>query len=182
MAIKEFRDGRLKNILQRKSPKGFPENLAAVTRRKLIMLDAARALADLKSPPANRLEALKGDRAGYHSIRVNDQMSNSSMTTDTSGSDLATVHPGEILREEFLVPLGLSAGALARALNVPRSRIERLVSEEVDLSPDTALRLARYFATSPEFWMSIQYRFALEKAADALGDGLQTIEPLQQAG
>jgi addiction module HigA family antidote len=56
---------------------------------------------------------------------------------------LPPVHPGEILRDEFLEPMGLSAGALARLLNVPRTRIERLVAEQTSLTPDTALRLAR---------------------------------------
>lgn len=73
MAIVSFRDQRLKAILERNVPKGFPADLAAVTRRKLVMLDAALHLDDLRSPPANRLEALRGDRAGQHSIRVNDQ-------------------------------------------------------------------------------------------------------------
>jgi toxin HigB-1 len=73
MAIVGFRDHRLEAILGRSVPKGFPADLAAVTRRKLVMLDAALGLDDLRSPPANRLEALRGDRAGQHSIRVNDQ-------------------------------------------------------------------------------------------------------------
>jgi addiction module HigA family antidote len=63
---------------------------------------------------------------------------------------LPPIHPGEILREEFLLPLGLSAGAVAKAIHVPRTRIERLAAESVELTPDTALRLARYFGTSPE--------------------------------
>jgi addiction module HigA family antidote len=94
---------------------------------------------------------------------------------------LAPVHPGEILREEFLSPLNLSAYAVAHAIGVPRTRIERLVSEKVDLSPDTALRLARFFETSAEFWMNLQSRYALEKAAEALSDILGKIEPLKRA-
>lgn len=73
MAIRGFKDDRLASILARRTPKGFPADLATVTRRKLIMLDAAATLDDLRIPPANRLEALRGDRAGQHSIRVNDQ-------------------------------------------------------------------------------------------------------------
>ena len=72
MAIVSFRDQRLKAILWRKVPKDFPADLAAATRRKLVMLDAALRLDDLRSPPSNRLEALRGDRAGQHSIRVTD--------------------------------------------------------------------------------------------------------------
>ncbi|MEJ0012873.1 MAG: HigA family addiction module antitoxin [Bauldia sp.] len=71
-------------------------------------------------------------------------------------SILPAVHPGEYLREEYLVPLGMSALALAKALNVPRTRIERLVAETSPVTPDTALRLAKYFRTSPLFWMNMQ--------------------------
>lgn len=66
------------------------------------------------------------------------------------------IHPGEILREEFLVPLGLKPYSLAKALHVPRTRIERLAREEVPVTADTALRLGRYFGTGPEFWMNLQ--------------------------
>lgn len=96
-------------------------------------------------------------------------------------ADLPPIHPGEVLREEFLRPLGLSAGAVAKAVGVPRSRIERLATEQVELSPDSALRLARFFGTSAEFWMNLQYRWALETAADALRDDLARIEPMKRA-
>jgi addiction module HigA family antidote len=95
---------------------------------------------------------------------------------------LAPVHPGEILREEFLSPLNLSAGAVARAIGVPRTRVERLATGQVDLTPDTALRLARFFGTSAEFWMSLQSRYALETASDTLSDALDKIEPMKHAG
>lgn len=94
---------------------------------------------------------------------------------------LKIIHPGEVLREEFLKPLNLSAGSVARAIDVPRTRIERLVKEDVDLSPDTALRLARFFGTSAEFWTNIQSRYALEKAADNLKEELKQIQPLKLA-
>jgi len=94
---------------------------------------------------------------------------------------LHAIHPGEVLREEFLLPLKLSAGSIARAIHVPRTRIERLASEQVDLSPDTALRLARFFGTSPEFWLNLQSRYALERASDELRAELQHIQPLQLA-
>jgi proteic killer suppression protein len=71
--IESFRDKRTAAVFLGKLPKGFPSDVAAVARRKLRMLDAARRLDDLRVPPGNRLEALSGDRAGRHSIRVNDQ-------------------------------------------------------------------------------------------------------------
>lgn len=80
---------------------------------------------------------------------------------------LPPVHPGEILRDEFLEPIGLSAGALAGLLNVPRTRIERLVAEQTSLTPDTALRLARYFDMSPQFWMNLQTSYDLKTEAEA---------------
>ena len=94
---------------------------------------------------------------------------------------LAPVHPGEILREEFLLPLDLSAGKLARKLGVPRTRIERLVAEKVVLTPDTALRLARFFGMSPQFWMGLQSDYALEAALDRLAQDLDRIQPMENA-
>jgi antitoxin HigA-1 len=88
---------------------------------------------------------------------------------------LPPVHPGEILRDEFLEPLDLSAGALARQLNVPRTRIERLVAEQTSLTPDTALRLARYFDMSPQFWMNLQTSYDLKTEAAAKADELAAI-------
>ena len=75
------------------------------------------------------------------------------------------IHPGEILREEFLVPLGLSASALAIELKVPAPRINDIVRERRAITPDTALRLSRYFGTSPEFWMDLQTAYDLKIAA-----------------
>ncbi|TIQ36846.1 MAG: addiction module antidote protein, HigA family [Mesorhizobium sp.] len=91
------------------------------------------------------------------------------------------IHPGEFLREEYLVPLGMSAGALARKLNLPRTRIERIVKEEVGLTPDTTLRLARFFNTTPEFWMNFQKAYELETEARKIAAELEKIVPLDAA-
>ena len=90
---------------------------------------------------------------------------------------LAPVHPGEVLREEFLVPLTLSPYALAKACRVPRTRIERLAREETPVTADTALRLARYFGTTASFWMGMQAQFDLERASDAIEGDLDHIVP-----
>ena len=82
---------------------------------------------------------------------------------------LKPLHPGEVLREEFVVPLGLSAGQLAAALDVPRVLIERLISEDDTLSADTAFRLAHYFGTSVEFWMTLKSRYEREMAEGSQG-------------
>jgi addiction module HigA family antidote len=91
------------------------------------------------------------------------------------------LHPGEFLREEYLVPLNMSAGALARKLNLPRTRIERIAKEEIGITPDTALRLARFFDTTPEFWMNFQQAYELETEARKLASELDKIEPLKAA-
>jgi addiction module HigA family antidote len=89
------------------------------------------------------------------------------------------LHPGEMLREDFMKPLGLSANALAIALRVPVTRISEIVRERRGITADTALRLARYFNMTPEFWMGLQMDFDLESAADAEQSSIhEQIRPL----
>ncbi len=76
--------------------------------------------------------------------------------------EMPPIHPGEILREEFLVPLGLSANALAIAIGVPATRVNEIVNERRGISGDTALRLGRYFHMTGEFWMGLQGDYELE--------------------
>ena len=80
-----------------------------------------------------------------------------------------TTHPGEVLAEEFLKPLGMSVNALAMALRVPASRIGAIVKGERSVTADTALRLARFFGTSPEFWINLQAMHDLTKARQEIG-------------
>ena len=94
---------------------------------------------------------------------------------------LSPVHPGEVLREEFLRPMNLSAYAVARAIGVPRTRIERLANEQTAVTADTALRLARYFGTSAAFWMGMQAQHDLERAEDELGPDLRKIASVRAA-
>jgi len=77
---------------------------------------------------------------------------------------LPPIHPGEMLREEFMIPMGLSANALAIAIGVPATRIGEIVNERRGISGDTALRLGHYFRMSAEFWMNLQSRYELESA------------------
>ena len=81
-----------------------------------------------------------------------------------SGRRLPPVHPGEILRDEYLVPLGISVYELAIAIKVPRSRVNDIVLARRAVSTDTAMRLGRYFGTSPEFWINLQARYDLDVA------------------
>jgi addiction module HigA family antidote len=92
---------------------------------------------------------------------------------------MPALHPGEMLREEFMKPLGLSSNALAMALRVPVTRISEIVRGRRGITADTALRLARYFNMTPEFWMRLQMDFDLESVADAAQSAIQEqIRPL----
>ena len=84
-------------------------------------------------------------------------------------ADFSPAHPGDVLRDDFLKPLGLSQYALAKAIGVPQIRISEIVNGKRAITPDTALRLARYFKTSAEFWMGMQTTHDLEIARDRIG-------------
>ena len=92
-------------------------------------------------------------------------------------NQLRPIHPGEILREEVIEPLGLSANALAIALRLPTPRISEIVRERHGVAPDTALRLACCCGSSPEFWMDIQSAYDLKVAARTAADAIAAIEP-----
>jgi len=94
------------------------------------------------------------------------------------GDLLPPIHPGEMLREEFMVPMGLTSYALAKAMNVPRTRVERLVREETGISPEMALRLGHVFSTTPELWMNLQSRYELIVARRAAGHALDGLPVL----
>jgi addiction module HigA family antidote len=91
---------------------------------------------------------------------------------------IAPVHPGEILKEEFMVTLGLSANGLARAVRVPPNRISAIVNGERGLTADTALRPSRAFGTTAEFWLNLQKQYELDCARDRATD-LARIEPIR---
>ena len=90
---------------------------------------------------------------------------------------LKPIHPGEQLREEYMIPLGLSSNALARALNVTPARINEIVRERRGISADTALRLARFFKTSHQFWLNLQANYDVQCAEDAAGRTIARIHP-----
>ena len=92
------------------------------------------------------------------------------------------IHPGEIIREEYLVPLQMTSHALAMALRVPAPRINDIVRERRAITPDTALRLARYFNTTAQFWLNLQSSFDLKLAESEAGRKIAAeIRPLAQA-
>ncbi|MBR0874542.1 HigA family addiction module antidote protein [Bradyrhizobium tropiciagri] len=94
---------------------------------------------------------------------------------------LAPMHPGEVLREEFLIPLSLSAGALAKVCGVPRTRIERITNEETAITADTALRLSKALNTSAQLWLNLQNAYDVQMAETSLAGELSKIKPVVQA-
>jgi len=94
-------------------------------------------------------------------------------------TDRAPTHPGEMLLEEFLKPMGMSQQQLARQIRVPFQRVNELVNRRRGITPATALRLSRLFGTTPDFWMNLQIRWDLYKAQRKEAEILKKIEPLQ---
>jgi len=92
------------------------------------------------------------------------------------------IHPGEMLREEFMTPCSLTASELARALKVPPNRISGILAKKRALTADTALRLARYFGTTAEFWMNCQKTFELRCAEEMSGKAIRAEVPVRKAG
>jgi len=97
--------------------------------------------------------------------------------------ELAPVHPGEILQKEFLEPMGISQNKLALALHVPARRINEIVLGKRGITADTALRLARYFGMSPQFWLGLQMDYELDEAEDAIEQRIEKeIQPMSATG
>jgi addiction module HigA family antidote len=154
--------------------------IAEVATCKLQQLDAA-TLEFPRSAPGNPLEALRGKRKGQYSIRINDQW-RLCFTWMAAGPEQVEIvdyhwrgnimvrngtrpiHRGETLREDFPKPLGMSAHALAMALRVPAPRINDIVRERRSITPDTAMRLARYFGGEAQSWMNLQVAYDLRTA------------------
>ncbi len=99
----------------------------------------------------------------------------------TTAATIPPIHPGEVLMEEYLEPLGVTQHRLAIAIGVPPRRINEIVHGKRRITADTALRMARYFGTSERFWMNLQGRYDLEVERDRLVDTLEEITPLKSA-
>ena len=91
---------------------------------------------------------------------------------------LPPLHPGEVLREEFMEPHKMSAGAVAKACRVPRTRMERIAREEIGITADTALRLERLFGASAGFWLGLQADFDMETTRSMIGVDIESITPV----
>ena len=95
-----------------------------------------------------------------------------------SVATIAPIHPGEVLMEDFIKGFGITQHKLAVAVGVPPRRINDIVHGKRGITADIAMRLSRYFGTTPGFWMNLQIRYELDRAEDALGDTLSGIVPL----
>ena len=101
------------------------------------------------------------------------------MSVPRKGTPNWKVHPGEILREEFLKPIAISSYALAKRLHVPPPRINDIVLERRGITADTALRLSRFFGTTEQFWLNLQDAYEIGRAKAELAGELEQIEPLK---
>ncbi len=180
--IKTFRAGETERLWNEERSRQIPADLRKAALRKLQMLNAATTVDDLAVPPGNRLERLRGDREGQHSIRIKDKYRICFVWRDGDAYDVqitdyhrgeramprrkyrtTAAHPGEILRTEFMEPMGITAYQLAKALHF--AGIYQIVREERAISADVALRLGKYFGMSPQFWLNLQTDHDLRRAA-----------------
>ena len=94
---------------------------------------------------------------------------------------LNNIHPGEVLQEEFLEPLGISAYRLSKDIGIPQTRVSQILKGNRRITADTALRLSKYFGTSPKFWLGLQDDFDLEEESRAKKEELKAIPSIQNA-
>jgi addiction module HigA family antidote len=190
--IVSHRDKRTADFAGGKRVKAF-DGIERAARLKLDRLEAAHTVQDLAALPGNRFEALKGDRKGQYSIRINDQWriclsgptnhqgrSTSKLWTITEDKRMtrSPIHPGEHLAEE-LNELGMSAAELARRLGVPTNRVTSILNGQRAITGDTALRLAHFFGTSAEFWLNLQNLYELRLAEQKSGKSIKKLPTLK---
>lgn len=176
---------------------GVLSHLGNSALRKLQLLDCATSLASVQAPLSNRFN-LANTSSCKHSIHVkdlyrlyffwrDDNPTQVAITTDPDSiidmrkNNLPLTHPGEILREDYLLPLGMSCAALAKALHVPTERVDALVNESCPIDPEMALRLTQYFGGDPHAWLALQHSYDLKRFEQVLLDTIRdTIRPLSQ--
>ena len=166
--IQSFADKDTERLWNRERVRSIDSRIHSVALRKLRQLGYAQTLDELRIPPGNRLEALKGDRRGQRRLR-------SLTTTDK----LPPVHPGEILMEDFLKGMGITQHKLAVSIGVPPRRINEIVHRKRAVTADTALRLAKFFEMSPQFWLGLQAQYDLDVAEDKILSEIERIQPVQ---
>jgi len=158
--IKTFGDRETELIYNQKYSRKLPNEIQKRALVKLMLIEAADSEQDLKTPPANRLEKLKGDRSDM------DKM-------------IDTPQIGEILREEFLEPLNISAYQLAKEIHVPSSRILEILHNQRRITVETGLRLAKFFGTSEKFFVNLQADIDIRNEKSRHPNALKDIRTLQ---
>ena len=187
--IQSYRDKRTKEFAEGKRVKEF-ESFRRQAEKRLDILDAATSLADLQALPSNALEGMKGDRKGHTASasicsggsvsnglkgRADPRTSKSWTTTERNLIMARTpIHPGETLADE-LEALGVSPTELSRQIRVPANRISQIINGKRSITGDTALRLAHWFGTSPQFWMNLQALYDVRIAEEDAGTEIKTL-------
>lgn len=201
--IKSFADTRTQELFVTGAARRFPAQLAGRAARKLEYVNLATSLTDLSVPPGNRLHALKGDRKGQYAISINDQYRICFRFDDGDAHDVEVcdyheqenqmsvpnnrpmkrrpTHPGDMLGTDFLPEYGLTVATLAEAIGVSRQSINELLRGRRAVTPEMALRFARLFGNSPEFWLNAQRAVDLWDATQTLKREMARITPLQIA-
>jgi antitoxin HigA-1 len=198
--IKSFKDKEAVKIWNREYSRRLPNDIQERALMKLQQLHAAGELKDLLIPVSNQLEPLKGDLPGAifadatasgstsSGASASDgrtampRMWKSSTITESGGILMAArklklTHPGKILRAEFMEPVGLTAYALAKALEVPLPRVNDIVREKRGISPEMAVLLSAYFGSSDSYWINLQAHYDLEIAKERVGKHAARIQP-----
>ena len=147
--IVSFGSKETRKIWEGERIKGLTTDLQEIARRKLRMLNNSQNIMDLQVPPSNKLKKLKN------------------------------IHPGEILQEEFLLPLGLSAYKLSKDVGIPQTRVSEIIKGNRRITADTALRLSKYFGNSAKFWLGLQDDFDIEEEGQLKSKELKLIEHYQ---
>jgi proteic killer suppression protein len=190
MAIKAYKDKRTRQFAEGVAIRQFSP-FRRQAERRLEVLDAAQDLQALRALRSNRFEALKGDRKGQYSLRINNQWR--ICFTWPKGQDgpddveiidyhwwkreimaRTPIHPGEILAEE-LEERTLVASTVAKDIGVPPNRLLQIAQSKRNITADTALRLGRYFGTGAQFWMNLQVSYELRLAEKTMGKVLEKI-------
>jgi addiction module HigA family antidote len=175
--IRSFKSKETEKVWNGERSSKLPLEVQKVGRRKLRMLNNSYDINDLRIPPANRLEKLSGNLAEFYSIRINDKWRIIFMWSQghafevqiidyhkwSTMTRLKNIHPGEVLSEEFLKPLSISAYRLSKDIGIPQTRISSILKGNRRITADTALRLSKYFGNSAKFWLGLQNDFDIEE-------------------
>ena len=190
--IRSFGSKDTERIWHEQYVKGIDRMMQRATLRKLELIHAAKDVEDLRILPGNRLERLVGDHRGSTaSVCTRSGVSASSgekevrtmpnSSTTTENDLIEPIHPGEILMQDFIEGFGITQNKLSVSIGVPPRRINEIVHGKRGITADTAIRLARYFGTSEEFWMNLQSNCELRRERRVLSDSVASITPLKVA-